>query len=300
MYGGEHILPFIGHERFELINGDIRDQTVVENAVQDIDAVVNLAALVGEPLCNKFPSEAVEINYASTIRLADVSARKGVKRFITASTCSNYGLGNVADNLISEEGQLDPLSVYSQTKVGAEKYVISMRSSMDQIVLRFATLFGLSPRMRFDLLLNEFVRDAHVKHKIQVFGGQAWRPIVHVRDAAKAVEKCLAHENYEKPEVFNVGSNELNFRKLELAKMAAEPFAAEVEELPHVLDKRNYSVNFDKVHRYLGFNVEETPKHGIDEMAGALRLRLVSAEDQRYSNPLGIQWRIPTVAGRTQ
>lgn len=221
-----------------------------------------------------------------------------MKRFITASTCSNYGLGNVTDNLIAEEGQLDPISVYSQTKVGAEKYVFSMSSSMERIILRFATLFGISPRMRFDLLLNEFVRDAYLKQKIQVFGGQAWQPILHVQDTAKAVEMCLAHDKYEKPEVFNVGSNELNFRKLQLAKMAAESFAAEVEELPHVLDKRNYRVNFDKVHRYLGFNVEGTPKHGIDEVADALRLRLVSAEDQRYSNPVGIEWKIPTVAGK--
>lgn len=289
MYGGEHMLPFVGNERFQFLNGDIRDEVVVQNAVQDVDAVVHLAALVGEPLCNKFPSEAVEVNYASTIRLADVCAKKGVKRFITASTCSNYGLGNVTDDLIAEDGQLDPISLYSQTKVGAEKYVISRSSSMERIVLRFATLFGISPRMRFDLLLNEFVRDAHAKHKIQVFGGQAWRPIVHVQDAARAVEICLAHEKFEKPEVFNVGSNEFNFRKQQLAKMAADPFTAQVEELPHIVDPRNYRVNFDKVHKYLGFNAEATPRKGIDEMAVALKLGLVSADDQRYSNPLGVR-----------
>lgn len=298
-YGGEHMLPFVGHERFHFMNGDIRDPAVVENAVQGMDSIVHLAALVGEPLCNRFPSEAVEINYASTIRLADACARTGAKRFLIASTCSNYGLGNLSDDLITEEGQLDPISVYSQTKVGAEKYVISMSSAMDRIVLRFATLFGLSPRMRFDLLLNEFVMDAHVRHNVQVFGGQAWRPILHVRDAARAIEMCLVCEKFEKPEVFNVGSSELNFTKLDLAKMAAEPFKAHVEELPHVMDRRNYRVSFEKLHRYLGFDDVETPAQGIREMADALRLRLVSPEDQRYSNPLGIQ-RIRPAVGRTE
>ena len=157
MHGGESLLPVLGHDRFEFMNGDVRNEEDLRGALTDVNNVVHLAAIVGDPASKKMPEETKEINLEATKRLVDLSKEKGIRRFIFFSTCSNYGTSD-SDKLSDENTPLNPISLYAETKVEAEKYVLaSVGSGFAPCVFRVSTVFGTSPRMRFDLTVNQFV-----------------------------------------------------------------------------------------------------------------------------------------------
>jgi nucleoside-diphosphate-sugar epimerase len=274
-YGGDSIFSFFNFpERFEFVKGDVRTFDF-DQLLKGVDYVVNLTALVGEPICKKFPKEAKEINFDSNIRLAKACEKNGIKRFVFTSTCSNYGL-NETGEMIKEDGELQPISLYAETKVDSEKILINELPDLPCTVLRFATAYGMAARVRFDLLLHELIRDAWTKAKIYVFGAQSWRPMVHVDDIARGIMLVLSKsDSIKKKDVFNVGSNDQNFQKLQLAQMIAERFNVIIEETQSVKDPRNYKVNFDKVTNELGYKPIHSAKESIDQIADALEIGLI-------------------------
>lgn len=254
------------HPSFELVAGDVRDIQAVVHAIKGCDAVIHLAAIVGDPACEANPQLAVEINRAATRVLIDVARGHGVQRFLLASTCSVYG---ASDFLMDEQARVAPISLYAQTKVDSEALLLEARTpGFHPTVLRLATLFGLSPRPRFDLVVNLLTARAVRKGKISIFNGEQWRPFMHVHDAARAFVACLeANPEYVSGEVFNAGSHALNHRLSDVAKEIATIVpTVEVEHIENE-DRRNYRVSFDKIHRRLGFVGDRTLQQGIREMA---------------------------------
>jgi nucleoside-diphosphate-sugar epimerase len=262
-----------GREGFSFVAADLRDPAARSAALEGAWGVVHLAAIVGDPACSREPELAREVNLDATRALLADSESAGVRRFVFASTCSNYGRID-SSSFATEELPLNPISLYAETKVEAELEILDRASStFATTCLRLATVFGVSPRMRFDLTVNEFTRDALVGGHLVIYGEQFWRPYVHVRDAARAVRLALeAPAERVAGAVFNVGSTNENYRKLDLAEMLTERFPDTVVEfVERREDPRDYRVSFDKVRDGLGFVPDSNVPHGIDEVAGLLR-----------------------------
>jgi nucleoside-diphosphate-sugar epimerase len=266
-----------GRDQFEFIRGDVRDPAVRSRALEDVGAVVHLAAIVGDPACARQPDLARNVNVDATIALAADAEAAGVGRLLFASTCSNYGKMNGTD-FIDEEGELAPVSLYAETKVAAEHEVLARGGgSMATCCLRFATVFGASPRMRFDLTVNEFARDVRVQGHLLVYGEQFWRPYIHVRDVARAVVLALeADVAAIRGQVFNVGDTQENYRKLDIVELLEQRFPGARFEFVHKEeDPRDYRVSFEKFERELGFNAERSVAEGIDEVVTLLDSGLI-------------------------
>ena len=189
VYGNDGISKLVDEKKIKFFNLDIRETKNLTNIINDVDCVIHLAAIVGEPLCKKIPDAAKQINEFATKNFVNICKKNDVKRFIFASTCSNYGSSS---NLVDELSPVKPLSLYSECKVNSEKYIINENNNkFNTCILRFATAHGLSPRMRFDLLVQEFLRDALIDKKISIFGEDFWRPLIHVNDMADACISVL-------------------------------------------------------------------------------------------------------------
>lgn len=285
-YGGEALLGCYGHPDFEFALADIRDYVLVTDLVTGCDAVLHLAAFVGEKQCQRNPDETVALNDHATRRLFEAAAKAGVGRFLFASTCSSYGYVDSGE-AVDESAALSPTSLYAETKVSAESYLMEQNSGVDTTILRFATLAGLSPRMRFDLILNDLVRAAYAERRIEIYGPNGWRPLVHVRDAAQALVACLAAKpDAVRDQVFNVGVTSENYRKQELADLVAEAFpGTRVDVLAQHADARSYRVNFDKITRTLGWQPRLTAADAVREIKDALDNRVLqNPTDPRYTN----------------
>lgn len=267
-HGGSGLLGFIEHPRFRFVKGDVRDRVVVTEALGGVDAVVHLAALVGEPECRQNPKVTKAINLRATRSLVNAAKNAGAEHFILASTCSNYGVTEPGE-IATEESKLKPLSLYAETKIGAES-AVQMAASDNFIVtvLRFATVYGLSPRMRFDLLVNEFARDA-VAGWLLVYGAQSWRPFVHVRDVAWFARVVL---DGRLGGIFNVGGH--NRRKIELVEALREVVPSlDVEFKETKRDPRDYRVGFSKA-CLAGLTPVHTPEDGLRRIVTAIQMGL--------------------------
>jgi len=286
MHGGTSLLPVWSHPQFQFILGDLRDPKTMASAVQGVDAIVHLAAIVGDPACSRQPELARSTNYDASIALMNASRHAGVSRFIFATTCSNYGKMKDPSRLIDETSELSPVSLYAETKVAFEKVLLNPANTGDLCAtpLRFATVFGVSPRMRFDLTVNEFAMEIVTKRKLVVFGEQFWRPYIHVRDAAHGIMTVLEADAAKvRNQVFNIGSTSENYTKQMLVELL-RPYAPDaiVEFVHKEEDSRDYRVSFSKIESTLGFKISRTVKDGIHEV-----VRLVEAGIIKdYSNPL--------------
>jgi len=287
LFGDESLDSLKDKERFHLVKGDLRDESLLEEVVPGHDAVVLLAAIVGEPACNRDPETAVSTNLHGARKVLDVSKKHGVKRFVFSSTCSNYG---VSDNngLVDENAPLQPLSTYSETKVAAELDILASKTDdFCPTVLRFSTAFGISSRMRFDLLVSDFTLAAVRDRKIVIYGEQFWRPFVHVQDISNAVITVLhADPELVSGDVFNVGSNAQNTRKIELGNRVKENVAGtELEFVKRDTDPRSYRVNFGKIEDRLGYKAEWSIDDGIKELQEALNTgQWQDPSNSRYYN----------------
>jgi nucleoside-diphosphate-sugar epimerase len=272
----------------ELHVGDIRDAEARAGALRGADAVVHLAAIVGDPACALDPATAQAVNVDAALGLVRDAAGAGVERFVFASTCSNYG--RMADPTvpIAEDGMLAPVSLYAEQKVALERALLALDPApFAATCLRFATVYGVAPRMRFDLTVNEFTRDLWAGRRLEVFGEQFWRPYVHVRDAARAVRAVLdAPVGLVAGEVFNVGDSAENYRKLDLVELIRrETDRGEVVFVHRAEDPRDYKVAFGKVAERLGYAVTRVVPDGIREIVTALaEARFEDAFDGRYRN----------------
>lgn len=284
VFGMDGISKFVSKKSVEFIKGDIRNDSVLTSALSGVDNVIHLAAIVGEPLCSKIPTAARQINQVATKKLLDLSKKMGLSRFIFASTCSNYGS---TTEIATESNPVQSLSLYSETKVQSESHILKSASpSFTPCVLRFATAFGLSPRMRFDLLLQEFIRDALINNKIVVFGPEYWRPLVHVEDISDA---CIL--SLEKPtdliagEIYNIGANNLNYKKIELANLIKKYLPQiKIEIIESIRDPRNYKVSFDKIRTKLNFSTRKTVQDGIEEILNEINHGNLDPRDSDFSN----------------
>jgi nucleoside-diphosphate-sugar epimerase len=269
LHGGvPSLLQSWGDDRFQFVRGDVRDAAARKEALADVEAVLHLAAIVGDPACSREPDTAREVNVDGTRGLLDDAEAAGVQRCVIASTCSNYGKMADSDVYATEEFDLRPVSLYAETKVAAELDALARADDFATCCLRFATVYGVSPRMRFDLTVNEFTREVALGKELVVFGEQFWRPYVHVRDAARAV--CLvlsAPLEQVRGEVFNVGSSDENYRKLDIVELlkARDP-SAKISFVHKDEDPRDYRVSFEKVKERLGFETGRTVDDGIGEV----------------------------------
>lgn len=260
MYGGQGLLRCCLDPNFEFIKGDVRDLEAVRHAVWDADVIVHLASIVGYPACKKDPQLAQEVNLGGTVNL-DKARSKG-QMMIFASTGSNYG--SVAEGVCTEDTPLNPLTLYGVTKTEAEKRLLE---SGNVIVYRFATAFGLSPRLRLDLMVNDFVYQAVVSRQLIVYEKHFRRTFIHVRDMARSFLFAIDHAGQMRDGVFNVGSESVNLTKEDVALMIREKvnYFLHFAEIDRDEDQRNYAVDFSRI-RNLGFELTIPVDQGIDEL----------------------------------
>lgn len=282
-YGRAGLDGIAQHPRLEVMAGDITSSRDLSRALKGVDGVIALAAIVGDPACNLYPDETVNLNYLATKILIDTCNFYGVRRLVFASSCSVYGATN--GGLLTERSRLTPVSLYARTRVLSESLLIDRRGDVEPVVLRLATVFGLSPRMRFDLVVNTLTARAVIDHRIAIFGGNQWRPHVHCRDAARAFILALeAPAAAVTGEIFNVGGDGSNLRIDALGELVAQIVGhVDVRREADVADPRDYRVSFAKIRRVLGFVPEYSVARGIREVAGAVRAH---AHLQRFDEPV--------------
>jgi nucleoside-diphosphate-sugar epimerase len=253
--------------------GDVRAEEARRDALAGARALVHLAAIVGDPACARDPGLSREVNVDAARAIAAEARDAGVRHMVFASTCSNYGRMSDPTVPIDESGVLAPVSLYAEQKVEVERMLLSGDTApMAGTCLRFATVYGVAPRMRFDLTVNEFTRDLWADRDLEVFGEQFWRPYVHVRDAARAVRMVLdAGPERTGGEVFNVGHSDENYRKLDLVEIITGQIdRGRVSYVKRNEDPRDYKVAFGKVRESLGFEPRMRVRDGVREVAGAL------------------------------
>jgi nucleoside-diphosphate-sugar epimerase len=289
LHGGESLLGVWSHPGLEFIRGDICDRTKMQAAVAGIEGVVHLAAIVGDPACSRQPDLARAVNLQASLALIEESQRQGVERFIFASTCSNYGKMKDANSYVNEESELSPVSLYAESKVAIEKALLqgARKENWCPTPLRFATIFGVSSRMRFDLTVNEFTMEMLTKQRLKVFGEQFWRPYVHVRDAARAIQQVLgAPAGKVAGRVFNVGSTAQNYQKQQLVELI-RPYAPDalVEFVHKTEDPRDYRVSFTRIETELGFRITMTVPDGVAEIVRLVQNHVIrNLEDPSLKN----------------
>jgi len=252
----------------EITKGDMRDITCLTRALKDMDSVIDLAAIVGDPASSNQPVETIETNYLASSALALACKYNQINRFIFASTCSIYGKG---DEVLKEESELNPVSLYARSKIESEKGILSLTNcNFAPTIMRMGTLYGLSPRMRFDLVVNLFALKSVTEKRIKVFGGDQWRPLLNVEDAAEAYIRCLeAPIEKIRGQIFNVGSNEQNYQIKDLAQIVKKILPEtkiEISNSEDQSDSRNYNVSFNKIEKVLEFKVTKSVEKSILEI----------------------------------
>lgn len=289
MYGGEPIIDMFNYPNFEFVKGDVRNRADVERAMENIDCVAHLAAIVGDPACAVDPELSRTVNLEGSKLLYEVANAKGAKKFVFASTCSNYGKMDDPGAFVNEESKLAPVSLYAETKVATEQFLLSQPkdNSCKPTCLRFSTVYGLSLRPRFDLTVNEFTKELALGRELVVFGEQFWRPYCHVYDLARSVVTVIeAPEEKVAFDVFNVGDTRENYQKQmivdEIKKQIPD---AKVTYVSKNEDPRDYRVEFTKIKEKLGFELMFTVPDGVKQIKEVLEAGFIlNPDDNKYKN----------------
>ncbi len=288
-FGGDALYDIAQHPRFEFMKGDLRNPGDIDKALDGMDHVAHLAAIVGDPACSKFPDEANEVNWDASVSLFEKAEQAGIKRFVFASTCSNYGKMSDPDSFVDEDSELRPVSLYAELKVKFENYILKQKrkSKMCATALRFSTVYGFSPRIRFDLTVNEFTRNVCLTGEQEIWGPQFNRPYCHVDDLARAVMLVLQSPKKKvRANVFNVGDTKENYSKRmlmeEIQKQIPDAKAIYVEKTE---DPRDYRVNCDRIKNELGFEITKKVPDGIREIAKLMQSGIITdAHSQKFRN----------------
>jgi nucleoside-diphosphate-sugar epimerase len=291
-YGGRSLIEVWDNRAFEFSKTDITDYEAVDQILEKYDylAVIHLAAIVGDPACKLEPELAVRTNRDASIHLLNKAHQSKVHRFIFASTCSNYGKMVDSTGMVDETAPLAPVSLYAALKVEFESQLLHRDGKVDGFcptALRFATVYGLSPRMRFDLTVNEFTKELAQGRELVVFGEQFWRPYCHVSDYARAILTVLnAAEDQVAFAVYNVGDTAQNFtKKMIVDELLGQIPDGKVRFVSKEEDPRDYRVNFEKIKNTLGFNISRTVPEGIRDILTSIRAGIIeNPDDQRYYN----------------
>ncbi|TSC92547.1 MAG: NAD-dependent epimerase/dehydratase, partial [Candidatus Berkelbacteria bacterium Licking1014_85] len=283
-YGDEGIKALYKNKNFEFFKGDIRNISDLVEAIKGMDAVIHLAAIVGDPACAVDSEETLEINYLATKTITETCKYLQINRFIFASTCSVYGQNSSSDQKLAEESPLNPVSLYAETKIKCEKSILEAADeNFSPTILRMATLYGYSPLMRFDLAINFLTAGALFNKKITIFGGNQWRPWLHLEDTAQAYIACLEapiekvggtifnllSENYKIIEVGNIINSICPGVKIEISKK--------------ITDKRSYNVSFNKISRVLNYQPKKKIIDGVTEIKNVIKRGLIrDYKDPKY------------------
>jgi nucleoside-diphosphate-sugar epimerase len=289
LHGQEAVAAALEASGARVIRGDVRDADARRAALDGAAAVVHLAAIVGDPACAQQPALAHSVNVEAAGALVADAEAAGVERLVFASTCSNYGRCADPTAAVDETAPLAPVSLYAEQKVAVETMLLARPPGLPPVAtcLRFATVYGVADRMRFDLTVNEFTRDLWDGRTLDVFGEQFWRPYVHVADAARAIALVLrTPAERVAGTVFNVGHSDENYRKLDLVGLLRDRLpAADVRFVKREEDPRDYRVSFERIRSQLGFEPVMRVGAGIDEvMRGLEERRFGDPFDSRFSN----------------
>lgn len=289
IYGDDAIAGILGHPNVELHTGDCRNIQSVISAMDGVQSVVHLAAIVGDPACDLDHKAAREINYAATRMLVEVAKGYKVASFLFASSCSVYG---ATEDLMQEDSPTIPLSVYAQTKIDSEAALLqACDADFQPIIVRLATVFGNSWRPRFDLVVNLLTAKAHAEQMITIYNGEQWRPFIHVTDVANGMITLLnAPRQVVGGQIFNLGDSRMNYTLRQVAEaIQAEYPATSVHHIDNT-DRRNYRVSFDKVKNSTGFQCARDLQYGIRELKTALMNgSIADYRDVRYHNQRFLQ-----------
>jgi nucleoside-diphosphate-sugar epimerase len=275
LHGQRGVVVSLEASGARVLVGDVREAEDRAAALAGADALVHLAAVVGDPACARDPQLAEATNVEASRALIEDARRQGVGRLVFASTCSNYGRMSDPEVALDEDAPLRPVSLYARQKVEIERELEAGGDGMAVTCLRFATVYGASRRMRFDLTVNEFTRDLWAKRPLEVFGGQFWRPYVHVRDAARAVGLVLSRpERDVAGRVFNVGHSDENYTKRMLVERIVERLGGgDVRYVHRDEDPRDYRVSFRRIAEELGYEPRMRVPEGINEVVVGLQRR---------------------------
>ena len=292
MFGGDSLLDIFNNKNFNFYNCDINESSKLDEIFlkNKFDGVIHLAAIVGDPACKLYPDLANKTNWIASKLLLEKSRKFNVPRFIFASTCSNYGKMDDPNTYVDENSKLAPVSLYAELKVKFENYLlntIEKDKKFSPTSLRFSTVYGLSPRMRFDLTINEFTKDLALGKEVEIFGEQFWRPYCHVKDFSNALITVL-NSPYEKVayNVFNVGDTNENYTKKMLVNEIKKILPnSKIKYVKKYDDPRDYRVNFDKIKKELGFKISMSISDGINEIKRAILENIIhDPESQKYYN----------------
>ncbi len=290
LFGGESILAYVRHPRFHFAAVN-----VVEDEIRPyfagVNAVVHLAAIVGFPACQAVgPAVARAYNVAATERVFAAAEAAGARRFVFASTYSNYGLA-APGTLVTESSPLHPQSLYAETKIEAEQFLLEVagNAACAPLIYRFATLFGLSPRTRFDLIVNQFVLEAITRRELIIYQRGYARSFIHVADIVRAILLGLAaDEALARGQIYNVGDESGNYTKDEIVALVSAHVPGTTvtyKDLSFGGDMRDIRVSFARIQERLAFHPTLTVEDGIAELAGAIQSGLIRDPlDARYRN----------------
>lgn len=267
-HGVEGIREILEQDRFSFHRVDVRDVAALRPHLQDADAVVHLAAVVGDPASRLEPALTREINVEASKGLIDEAGAAGVRHLVFISTCSNYGVSS-PDEFVTEDAELRPLSLYAETKVEVERALED--APVPSTRLRFSTVYGVAPRMRFDLTVNQFAAEAWRDRRLAIYGAQYWRPYLHVEDAARAVVTVLSRPDVAIGRTYNVGDTGENYTKGLLYELLATRIPGlDVEWVDVAEDPRSYRVDFSRIRDELGFEVSRRVPEGVDQVLAYL------------------------------
>jgi nucleoside-diphosphate-sugar epimerase len=283
---GNHGLDEVAEDpNLELLSGDIGAERDLVRAVRGARAVVALAAIVGDAACDLDPGRTMAINYEATRQILAASSAAGVERLVFASSCSVYGANGT--EFLHEDSHLNPVSLYARTRIMSEEILLNQRD-VEVVILRLATVCGVSPRMRFDLMVNTMTACAAAQGAIRVTGAKQWRPHVHVQDAAEAFLVAVEAPS-PKEQVFNVGSDDQNFTVGEIAERVAQQVPdTHIDYAINGHDLRSYRVSFDRIRNVLGFEARRTVDDAIGEVGHLVSSGVVS--DFRHDQFHNAKW----------
>jgi nucleoside-diphosphate-sugar epimerase len=294
LFGGESILPFMSHPNFHFVKTDVTELRAVRDAVkkdwQKPNAVIHLAGIVGFPACQAVGKQvAWKYNVEATKTVFGQASDLGAERFVFASTYSNYGLSEDGKP-VTEESPLNPQSLYAETKITSEEFLLAQKdSACAPLLFRFATLYGVSPRTRFDLIVNQFVLEAFTKRYLIIYQRGYSRSFVHIRDVVRGVMMGIeADRNTIRGQVFNLGTENGNYSKNDIVNFILKRMpetVVEYKDLTFGGDMRDITVSFEKIKRVLGFDTTLNVDDGVREVLFALKTGLIKdPTDDRYRN----------------
>lgn len=294
LFGGESLLAYLSHPNFRFVKGNVWEPRTIRNAVPEgwpnPDVIIHLAAIVGFPACQAVGRQvAWRYNVEATERVYEQAAMLGTKRMILSSTYSNYGLSPNGEP-VNETSALTPQSLYAETKIAAERYMLGQKGeACAPLIFRLATLYGISPRTRFDLIINQFVLEAYTKRELLIYQRGYSRSFVHIRDVARAfILGVTTADEKIRGQIYNVGSEKGNHTKDEVVSIILRRLPETVVQYKDMTfggDMRDISVSFEKIRTQLGFDTQYTAEDGVREVLHAIRAGLISNPmDHHYRN----------------